>query len=144
MIRICKAGSLRFPGCLSLKMSLHKQIRASNFFWRDSLWSAWKSSSDRRKFTKSMKIILWSLFSLNNSYLILVEGRKNYTNKIERPLIVYKIVFLHKDGSCGRPCGLPFRVGHRVCPVHLGLVPLHHCSHLFKSYMSKVWKYIFF
>ena len=42
-----------------------------------SLWSAWQSSSDRRMLTKSMKLILWRLISLNNCLTISMWRKTN-------------------------------------------------------------------
>ena len=71
-----------------------------------SLWSAWQSSSDRRMLTKSMKLILWSLISLNSCYLSLCEGKHSYNKK--KFWICSKMVFLHKEGSRSRPRGSRF------------------------------------
>ena len=45
-------------------------------FLKSSFWSAWQSSSYRIMLTKSMKLSLWSLISLNNCYLFQCEGRQ--------------------------------------------------------------------
>ena len=53
----------------------------SKLFLKGYFWSAWQSSSDRRILTKSLKLILWSLISLNKCYLFLCEVRQRYNNQ---------------------------------------------------------------
>ena len=58
---------------------------------------------------KRMKLIRWSIISLNICYLFLCEGRQNYDNKKNKNLlIVSKRVLVPKEGSRGRPRGSRF------------------------------------
>ena len=113
----------------------------TQLFLKGSFGSAWQSSSDRRMLTQSMKLILWSIISLNKCYLFLYEGRHRYNNKKCWSFWLFlKMFLLHKDVSRRRPRGSRF-VWVIICvrPTS-GYLHCIHISHLTEIQTSKILK----